>query len=70
MKLKYIEMDTRCMCACYLHDFGVDLIKLGAFVSLPAELLVSGVLLSEGVQQLHHLRLSQQLLFHWTPGWT
>lgn len=43
---------------------------LGAFVPLPAELLVSGVLLPERVQQLHHLRLSQQLLLHGTPGWT
>ena len=57
-------------CACYLHDFGVDLVQLGALVSLPAELLVSGVLLPERVQQLHHLRLSQQLLVHRTPCWT
>lgn len=54
----------------YLHDLGVDLVQLGAFVPLPAELLVPGVLLPERVQQLHHLRLSQQLLLHGTPGWT
>lgn len=54
---------------CYLHDLGVDLVQLGALVSLPADLLVSGVLLPERVQQLHHLRLSQQLLLHGTPGW-
>lgn len=52
----------------YLHDLGVDLVQLGAFVALPAQLLVPGVLLSQRVQQLHDLRLSQQLLLHWTPS--
>ncbi|TNN73626.1 hypothetical protein EYF80_016221 [Liparis tanakae] len=55
-------------CARYLHDLGVDLVQLGALVPLPAELLVPGVLLPERVQQLHHLRLGQQLLLHGTPG--
>lgn len=53
-----------------LHDFGVDFVKLCAFVPLPAELLVPRVLFPERVEQLYHLRLSQQLLLHGTPGWT
>lgn len=53
-----------------LHDFGVDFVELRAFVPLPAELLVPRVLFPERVEQLYHLRLSQQLLLHGTPGWT
>lgn len=53
-----------------LHDFGVDFVELRALVPLPAELLVPRVLFPERVEQLYHLRLSQQLLLHGTPGWT
>lgn len=63
--------DARLVCPrTDLHDFGVDFVELRAFVPLPAELLVPRVLFPERVEQLYHLRLSQQLLLHGTPGWT
>lgn len=52
----------------YLHYLLLNLLQLCAFASLPTNLLVAGVLLPEGVQELHDLGLSQQLIVHGRPG--
>lgn len=52
----------------HLHDLGVDLVELWAAAALATHFLVLGVLLTQRVEQLHDLRLSQELVIHWRPG--
>lgn len=51
----------------YLHNLLLDFIKLCALTSLPAHFLVTSVLLSQGIEKFHNLRLSQKLIIHWRP---
>lgn len=52
----------------YLHDLGVNLVELRAPAALATHFLVLGVLLAQRVEQLHDLRLSQELVVHRRPG--
>lgn len=46
----------------------MDLVELRAAAALATHFLVLGVLLAQRVEQLHDLRLSQELVVHRGPG--